>query len=46
MREKKENLKKKKLSLEDLYKHVLSIGEPSLKSGKQELFENIVNRAI
>ena len=36
----------KKLSLEDLYKYVLSIGEPSLKSGKQELFENIVNRAI
>ena len=36
----------KKLSLEDLYKHVLSISEPSLKSGKQELFENILNQAI
>jgi xylose isomerase len=35
-----------KLSLEDLYKIAQENGELSLKSGKQELFENIINQYI
>ncbi len=35
-----------KLSLVDLYNHAKSIDEPLLKSGKQELFENIINQYI
>ena len=35
-----------KLSLEDLYKLAKSNGELQLKSGKQELFENIINQYI
>ena len=34
------------LQLEDLHKLAAKYGEPSQKSGKQELFENIVNRYI
>ena len=35
-----------KLSLEDLRAIALESGEPALKSGKQELFENIINDKI
>lgn len=35
-----------KLTMEDLYKHTLANGEPKLVSGKQELFENIINQFI
>ena len=35
-----------KLSMEDLYKIATENGELSLKSGKQELFENIINQYI
>ncbi len=35
-----------KLELEDLYKIAQENGELSLKSGKQELFENIINQYI
>ena len=34
------------LSLEDLQKLAVQNGEPSMKSGQQELYENIVNRFI
>ena len=34
------------LSMEDLYKIAKENGELSLKSGKQELFENIINQYI
>lgn len=34
------------LSLEDLRAHALSVGEPKKTSGKQELFENILNQFI
>jgi xylose isomerase len=35
-----------KLSLEDLRTHAIENGEPAMKSGKQEYFENIINRFI
>ena len=35
-----------KLNLNDLYKLALSSGKLKLKSGKQELFENIINQFI
>jgi len=35
-----------KLSLEDLRTYAIENGEPVLKSGKQEYFENIINRFI
>ena len=35
-----------KLSLEDLRQYAIDNGEPKVRSGKQELFENIVNRFI
>ncbi|OLY94910.1 D-xylose isomerase [Cnuella takakiae] len=35
-----------KLSLEDLRAYALENGEPAVRSGKQELFENIINRYI
>lgn len=35
-----------KLTLEDLRKHAHESGEPELRSGKQELFENIINSHI
>ncbi|MEX2512800.1 MAG: xylose isomerase [Cyclobacteriaceae bacterium] len=35
-----------KLSLEDLRKHALEIGEPKMTSGKQEMYENILNQYI
>jgi len=35
-----------KLGLEDLMNLALDGGEPEMKSGKQELFENIINRYI
>lgn len=35
-----------KLSMEDLYKHTVAGDEPKLVSGKQELFENIINQYI
>lgn len=35
-----------KLTLEDLYELGLSNGEPEKRSGKQELFENIINQNI
>lgn len=35
-----------KLSLEDLRAYALENGEPAVRSGKQEMFENIVNRYI
>jgi xylose isomerase len=37
---------KGELTLEDLRNHALATGEPSLISGKQELFENMLNRYI
>jgi xylose isomerase len=37
---------KGELTLEDLRNHALETGEPSLISGKQELFENMLNRYI
>jgi len=35
-----------KLSLEDLRAYAMEKGEPTLQSGKQEYFENIINRYI
>lgn len=35
-----------KLSLEDLHKFASSNGNPGLRSGRQELFENIINQFI
>ncbi len=35
-----------KLSLEDLRAYAIEKGEPEMKSGKQEYFENIINRFI
>jgi xylose isomerase len=35
-----------KLSLEDLRTYAIENGEPAMKSGKQEHFENIINRFI
>jgi len=35
-----------KLSLEDLRTYAIENGEPAMKSGKQEYFENIINRFI
>jgi xylose isomerase len=35
-----------KLSLEDLRSHALAVGEPKQTSGKQELYENILNQFI
>jgi len=35
-----------KLSLEDLRNYAIEAGEPETTSGKQEYFENIVNRFI
>ncbi len=35
-----------KLSLEDLRNYAIEEGEPEIKSGKQEYFENIINRFI
>jgi xylose isomerase len=37
---------KGELTLEDLRSHALATGEPALISGKQELFENMLNRYI
>lgn len=37
---------KGELTLEDLRNHALATGEPALISGKQELFENMLNRYI
>jgi xylose isomerase len=34
------------LKLEDLRQHALDNGEPEMISGKQELFENIINQYI
>jgi xylose isomerase len=35
-----------KLSLEDLRAYAIEKGEPTVKSGKQEYLENIINRYI
>ena len=35
-----------KLSLEDLRQYAIDNGEPKLKSGKQEYYENLINRFI
>ncbi|MEX2565019.1 MAG: xylose isomerase [Cyclobacteriaceae bacterium] len=35
-----------KLSLEDLRKHAMESGEPKMTSGKQEMYENILNQYI
>ncbi len=35
-----------KLSLEDLRNYAIENGEPETKSGRQEYFENIINRYI
>ena len=35
-----------KLSLEDLRTYAIENGEPGTKSGRQEYFENIINRFI
>lgn len=35
-----------KLTLEDLRKHAFASGEPATTSGKQEYFENLINRFI
>ncbi|WP_349290800.1 hypothetical protein [Anseongella ginsenosidimutans] len=34
------------LSLEDLRNHAAEQGEPALTSGRQELYENIINQYI
>src|SRR5690606_27410111 len=34
------------LTLEDLRAYAIDKGEPAVRSGKQELFENIINRYI
>jgi xylose isomerase len=34
------------LTFEDLRSHALSVGEPKMTSGKQEMYENILNRFI
>ena len=34
------------LTLEDLRSAAIEMGEPSVKSGKQEYFENIINQYI
>ena len=44
--EKEKNLKKANLSLEDLRNYAIENGEPETISGKQEYFENIINRFI
>ena len=43
---KEKNLKQGKLSLEDLRNYAIETGEPETKSGRQEYFENIINRYI
>jgi xylose isomerase len=35
-----------KLTLEDLRKYAFEVGEPTQYSGKQEYFENLINRFI
>jgi xylose isomerase len=35
-----------KLSLEDLRNYAIEAGEPETKSGRQEYFENVINRYI
>jgi xylose isomerase len=35
-----------KLSLEDLREYAIANGEPAIRSGKQEYFENLINRYI
>jgi xylose isomerase len=35
-----------KLSLEDLKQYAVENGEPKIISGKQELYENLINRFI
>jgi xylose isomerase len=35
-----------KLTLEDLRSYALEVGEPAQISGKQEYFENLINRFI
>ena len=35
-----------KISMKDLYQHASTLKEPKLISGRQELFENIINRYI
>ncbi len=35
-----------KISMKDLYQHAFTLKEPKLISGRQELFENIINRYI
>ena len=35
-----------KISMKDLYQHASKLKEPKLISGRQELFENIINRYI
>ena len=41
-----EKIEKGEVTFADLEKYTLENGEPSLKSGRQELFENIVNQYI
>ncbi len=36
----------KQLTLEEISNHVISAGEPSLKSGRQEMLENLINEFI
>ena len=40
------DFEKGKLSLEDLRNYALEVGEPKQTSGKQELFENMINQYI
>lgn len=35
-----------KLTLEDLREHAIATGEPASTSGKQEMYENIINQYI
>ena len=44
--EKGKEFEQGKLSLEDLRNYAIEAGEPETKSGKQEYFENIINRYI
>jgi xylose isomerase len=44
--EKGKEFEEGKLSLEDLRNYAIEKGEPQMRSGKQEYFENIINRFI
>jgi len=40
------NIEAKKIGFEELEQYILDNGEPRIESGKQELFENLLNEYI